>query len=96
MSSNVRYTWDQAKADSNLRDHGISFETAVRVFSDPFQVSDQDRIEGDEYRWQTLGIVNGFTLLLVAHTWTDDDGVEIVRIISARRAEKHERKRYEH
>jgi uncharacterized protein len=95
MSANVRFTWDQAKADSNLRDHGISFETAVRVFSDPFHVSDQDRIEGGEYRWQTLGIVNDYALLLVAHTWIDDDGVEIIRIISARRAEKHERKRYE-
>ena len=95
MSSNVRYIWDPAKAASNLRDHGVSFETAIRVFSDPLHVSDQDRIEGGEYRWQTLGIVDGYTLLLVAHTWTDDDGVEIIRIISARRAEKHERKRYE-
>jgi uncharacterized protein len=39
--------------------------------------------------------VDGNTLLLVAHNWTDADGVETIRIISARRAEKHERKRYE-
>ena len=91
----MRYVWDRSKAASNLRSHGVSFETAVRVFSDPFHVSEQDRIEGGEYRWQTLGIVDGFTLLLVAHTLTEADGIESVRIISARRAEKHERKRYE-
>jgi uncharacterized protein len=95
MSSNTRYVWDSVKAASNVRSHGISFETAVRVFADPFHVSEQDRIEGGEYRWQTLGFVEGFALLLVAHTWTDADGTEVVRIISARRAEKHERKRYE-
>lgn len=95
MSDAARYVWDPAKAAANKLRHGISFETAIRVFADPFHVSEQDRIEGGEYRWQTLGIVEGFTLLLVAHTWTDADGSEVIRIISARRAEKHERKRYE-
>ncbi|NJS15097.1 MAG: BrnT family toxin [Sphingopyxis sp.] len=95
MSGSARYVWDPAKAAANKRRHGISFETAIRVFADPFHVSEQDRIEGAEYRWQTLGIVEGFTLLLVAHKWTDADGIEIIRIISARRAEKRERKRHE-
>jgi uncharacterized protein len=95
MSDGVRYVWDPAKATSNIRDHGVSFETAVRVFADPFHVSEMDRIEGNEYRWQTLGIADGCTILLVAHSWTDENGIEIIRIISARRAEKHERKRYE-
>jgi uncharacterized protein len=95
MTDSVRYVWDPAKAEANVHNHGVTFETAIRVFADPFHVSEMDRIEGGEYRWQTLGVTDGFTLLLVAHTWTDDDGVEIIRIISARRAEKHERKRYE-
>jgi uncharacterized protein len=95
MDDGVRYVWDPAKAASNIRDHGISFETAIRVFADPFHASELDRIEGGEYRWQTLGVTDGVTLLLVAHTWTDSQGVETIRIISARRAEKHERKRYE-
>ncbi|SSZ39904.1 Protein of uncharacterised function (DUF497) [Bartonella grahamii] len=56
----------------------------------------QDRIENGEYRWQTLGLVDGFLLLLVAHTVHDDkDGIEVIRIISARRANSKERKRYE-
>ncbi|ENN91125.1 BrnT family toxin [Bartonella bovis] len=92
----IRFEWDKTKAESNLRKHRISFEVAVRVFADPFAMTRQDRIENGEYRWQTLGLVNGFLLLLVAHTIYDDkDGKEVIRIISARRASLKERKRYE-
>ena len=56
----------------------------------------QDRIEKGERRWQTLGLVDGYLLLLVAHTVRDDvDGTEVIRIISARRAEPKEMKHYE-
>lgn len=89
------FEWDQAKADSNLRKHKIRFETATRAFFDPFAIIEQDRIEHGECRWQTLGMADGFLLLLVAHTVRDDDGVEVIRIISARRAEPKERKYYE-
>lgn len=69
---------------------------ATRVFADPFAVVDQDRIENGELRWQTLGIVDGDLLLLVAHTVQDHEGeIEAIRIISARRAKPKERKRYE-
>nr|EDZ37998.1 MAG: Hypothetical protein CGL2_11216024 [Leptospirillum sp. Group II '5-way CG'] len=92
----TRFEWDPAKAESNLKKHRVSFETAVRAFADPFAVVEQDRIENGEHRWQTLGIVEGTLLLLVAHTVRDDeDGTEVIRIISARRAEPKERKRYE-
>ncbi|WP_208435062.1 BrnT family toxin [Bartonella phoceensis] len=92
----IRFEWDEAKAKSNLRKHRVSFEIAARVFADPFAMVKQDRIENGEYRWQTLGLVDGFLLLLVAHTVHDDkDGIEVIRIISARRANLKERKRYE-
>ena len=65
------------------------------AFADPLHISIQDRVENGEMRWQTLGVVQGQTLLLVAHTVLDDDSVEVVRIISARKAEPKERKRYE-
>ncbi len=95
----TRFEWDPIKADRNLRKHHVSFETAIRAFSDPFALTDQDRIEGGEQRWQTLGMVDGCYLLLVAHTIRDedDDGqpVEIIRIISARGADRKERRRYE-
>src|ERR1019366_6653532 len=88
----VEFEWDEAKAISNEYKHAISFEYAVHVFEDPFALVEQDR---GEYRWQTLGLVEGVILLLVAHTVQDDDEDEIVRIISARRATRKERTRYD-
>jgi uncharacterized DUF497 family protein len=94
-----RFEWDLAKAAINLRKHAISFDIALRVFADPFALTEQVRIEGGEQRWQTLGIVEGYLLLVVAHTVRDDeeDGqpIEIIRIISARAADRKERRRYE-
>ena len=92
----LRFEWDLAKAKSNFKKHRVSFETATRVFADPFAAVEQDRCENGEHRWQTLGIVGGHLLLLVAHTVRhDDDGTEVIRIISARRADSKERTRYE-
>lgn len=92
----IRFEWDSVKAESNIRKHHLSFETATRVFADPFAVVEQDRVENGEPRWRTLGLVDGYLLLLVAHTVRDDeDGSEIIRIISARRADPKERNRYE-
>ena len=95
----TRFEWDTAKAASNLRKHGVSFETAIRVFADPFALSVQDRIEGGEQRWQILGVVEGYYMLLVVHTMRDEDEdgqlVEVIRIISAREADRRERRRYE-
>jgi uncharacterized DUF497 family protein len=56
----------------------------------------QDRVENSELRWQTLGRAEGDVVLLVAHTVRfDEDGSQVIRIISARRADPTERKRYE-
>jgi len=92
----TRFEWDAVKAASNLSKHKVSFETATRVFADPFLLTQQDRIENGEQRWQSIGMVDGQVVLLVAHTvGEDDDGIEVLRIISARRADPKERKRYE-
>lgn len=97
--ASTRFQWDSEKAESNYRKHGIRFEDAAQVFRDPLHLSTQDRIEDGELRWQTIGQVHGVVVLLVAHAVRDeenDDGpVETIRIISARRATKAERKRYE-
>ncbi len=90
----LRFEWDPEKAESNLRKHGVSFETAARVFSDPFALVEQDRIEGGEYRWQTTGLVDGAVVLLVAHADREEHGIEVIRIISARMATTRERRRY--
>jgi uncharacterized DUF497 family protein len=90
----MRIDWDRAKSRSNLRKHGVSFETASLVFEDPNQLSIQDRFEEGEERWKTMGITNGVAVLIVAHTFSDHDGEEVVRIISARKATPRERQRY--
>jgi uncharacterized DUF497 family protein len=74
----------------------VSFEIARHVFEDPDALVDSDRIEGGERRWQTLGMVGGMLLLLVAHTVDlEDEENEVIRIISARRADRKEKQRYE-
>lgn len=91
------FEWDDKKAESNFRKHGVRFDEAARAFDDPFAVSRQDRIENGEHRWQTVGLVGSCLLLLVAHTVrVEDDGTEVIRIISARRANRKERRRYEY
>ncbi len=91
-----RCFWDVDKERANRRKHGLGFDTAQLVFDDPYGISEPDRVENGELRWQTIGMVEGVTVVLVAHADAPEgiDGDEI-RIISARRATSHERKRYE-
>lgn len=88
----MRWTWDSAKAESNRAKHGVSFDLACLVFEDPLHLSQPDP-HPDEDRWLTIGHA-GPALLLVVHTWADDDEVES-RLISARRATRQERRAYE-
>jgi len=89
------FEWDEAKAVSNLKKHGVSFDTAMLAFADPFALTHQDRIESGELRWQTLGMVDARLLLLVAHTVQEHEEGEIIRIISAREADRKEKRRYD-
>jgi hypothetical protein len=91
----VWFEWDDTKAASNAHKHGVQFEDAMLVFDDPHALVEQDRFEGGELRWRTLGLAGGIVLLLVAHTVRDERGDEIIRIISARKATRKERKRYD-
>jgi uncharacterized DUF497 family protein len=95
----TRFEWDEAKNLANQRKHGVRFEEATQVFRDPLYVSVKDRIEGGEQRWQTLGIVGGLLLLIVAHAFSEEyeqgTPIAVIRIISARRATPKERRRYE-
>ncbi|TIT03478.1 BrnT family toxin [Mesorhizobium sp.] len=90
----MRFEWDAEKAKSNLRKHGVSFEIAARVFLDPFALTIQDRVEEGEYRWQTIGVVDETLVLLIAHADLEEDGIEIIRTISARQATPQEKRRY--
>ena len=64
----IRFEWDEGKNLSNRRKHGVSFGEASQVLRDPLYVSVQDRVEGGELRWPTLGLVEDLLLLTVAHT----------------------------
>ena len=90
----MRFEWDETKNESNLCKHGVDFETAALVFDDLMHVTEQDRDVDGEERWQTIGAVKGMLLFFVAHT-VEDEGDEVVRIISARKVNAHERRRYE-
>lgn len=90
-----RFEWDEYKAAANLAKHRVSFEDATRVFIDPLALLEEDRIEDGEQRWQTIGMADGDILLLVIHVFRLSDGTEKIRIISARKAQPHERRKYE-
>ncbi len=98
----MRYEWDEKKNLENQRKHGgISFELAALVFEDENCLIGPDRVDEDgEQRWHALGTVSieeGIsTVLLVVHVYRENrHGEEIIRIISARRAEKQECRRYQ-
>jgi uncharacterized protein len=93
----LQFTWDERKNRANRRKHGISFETAALVFDDPYHLSTQDREVEGELRWQTIGMVQGKQILLVAHTLSElvhEVNEEVIRIISARKATLQERSIY--
>ena len=94
----LRWIWDPEKARINRRDHKVSFEIAKIVFDDPLAITLPNPYP-DEERWRTIGTPSGLSdvVLLVVHTWPAEDeaGEQVGRIISARKATRHERRAYE-
>jgi hypothetical protein len=91
------FDWDPAKAESNRRKHGVSFEDAMGVFGDPLALSlmDNDSGQGEE-RWVTIGRNPASNLLLVVHTYVELSLERVaIRIISARRPTGREVRQYE-
>jgi hypothetical protein len=91
----MRFEWDENKSRENLRKHGVRFETAVLVFDDPNAATQRDTAFDDEERWITVGAIGPGSILLVVHTFYEHGEEEVIRIISARAAESHERKAFE-
>lgn len=91
----MQFEWDEVKAVANIAKHGVSFTLAQEVWDDPLHLVIPEGIVDGEERWQAFGVVDGVVLLVVVHTYRDRDGEEVIRIIGARRATKHERKTYE-
>jgi hypothetical protein len=90
------FEWDPIKARENLRKHKISFERGAEIVLDPLALSVYDEIHSrTEDRWITLGKDRNNVLLVVVHTFLEIDGDNCsIRIISARRATRHEAKQY--
>jgi len=88
----MRFEWDRDKARGNLDKHKVSFDEAVTLFYDPLAATfDDPEHSVDERRFITVGYSSGGRLLVVSHT----DRKGRLRIISARSATAHERKRHE-
>jgi uncharacterized DUF497 family protein len=88
----VRFEWDPAKANANLDSHGVSFAEAVTVLEDDLALTREDPNAPDEPRFVTLGLSNVGKLLVVVYTYREPD---IIRIISAWKANKRQRELYE-
>jgi len=89
----VEFEWDHAKAESNLKKHGVSFEEARSVFYDDLAVQFFDESLGEETRFILLGRSNLSRVLVVVHCERGEND-EILRIISARKATRTERNFY--
>ena len=90
----ITFEWDDKKAKSNLKKHGVAFEEAQSIFFDDqaIQFWDNDNSE-DEDRFLMLGLSNKLRILLVVHCYQETDST--IRIISARKATKNEMKEYQ-
>jgi uncharacterized DUF497 family protein len=96
MAVNYNFEWDPIKARDNLDKHGVAFEEAATVFKDPKAISIFDLDYGEtEDRWVTMGISEKGRLLIVIHTFRkESEDAVTIRIISSRKATKHETASY--
>ena len=89
----MEFEWDQTKAQNNQKKHGVSFSEASTIFGDPMEltIADPDHSQ-EEFRFLSIGISALGNLLLVSYTERQENRI---RIISARKATKHEERQYE-
>lgn len=92
--SDLTFEWDNRKNAENRRKHGVSFEEAQTVFYDDRAVFQEDPDdEQDEDRFLLLGLSAGLRTLVVCHCYREAD--DVIRIISARKAHREERRDYD-
>ena len=88
--TDVEFVWDEAKAAANLRKHRVSFADAALALADPNAIVEPDDCDPTEERWRTTGMTLGNVLFVV----TTEPDEHTIRIISARKATRHEQTRY--
>ena len=87
----MSFEWDEKKNQRNIRLHGIRFEDALKIFDGPVLTEIDNRYSYEEVREFSLGLLHGIVVLMVIHT----ERGEVTRVISARKATRKERERYE-
>ena len=89
----IRFEWDPRKSASNQRKHGVGFEEALTVFTDEHAllIDDPEHSDGED-RFILLGLSVSLRMLVVCHCYRESD--EVIRIISARKANRKERETY--
>lgn len=88
----MRFEWDPLKAEANRRTHDVSFAEAVTVLEDDFALTREDAAALEEPRFVTLGLSNVANLLVVVYAYREPD---IIRVISAWKANNRQRGQYE-
>lgn len=91
----AKFTWDPKKAARNLLKHGVSFETAIEVFTDPNQIASENYFVEGEQRLQIVGMTRNLVLLLVVFVDRSEANIEVIHVISARKAQAYEQSAYE-
>jgi hypothetical protein len=92
-----QFEWDEIKAAANVRKHGVSFELAATVFSDPrlLTVADLEQSEAEE-RWFSVGCASNGAMLSIVYLWSESDPATTkIRLIMARQATRNEIRHYE-
>ena len=87
----MNFEWDEHKDESNFKKHGIRFAEAARIFLNPVLTRSDDKTDHGELRESSIGLLDGAVVLVVIHT--DRNGS--TRLISARRANRSERRNFD-
>ena len=87
----MRFEWDETKNGLNIRNHKIDFADVPPVFGGPMLVELDERVEYGEHRWVGVGFLRNAVVVIV---FTEPQR-DVIRIISARKANKYERQKYE-
>jgi uncharacterized protein len=85
----MKFEWDETKHEANQKKHRIDFKTASKVFLDPYMIEFDEHDVSGELRHNAIGLVDS-RMLFVTYTMRGD----VIRIISARGAEPHEKRKY--
>ena len=88
----MKFLWDEQKRQENLRKHGVDFANVKDVFDAPMLTRLDARYDYGEDRWIGIGLTQGRIVVVV---YTESDNGNTIRLISARKALKYERKQYE-